>query len=41
MTDLISPPAFAAYAKATVKPRLTDDATHLLIDKYMFMRKVR
>ncbi|GMT00969.1 hypothetical protein PENTCL1PPCAC_23143, partial [Pristionchus entomophagus] len=30
---------YIAYAKATVQPRLTDEATQLLIDKYMFMRK--
>ncbi|GMR54041.1 hypothetical protein PMAYCL1PPCAC_24236, partial [Pristionchus mayeri] len=30
---------YIAYAKATVQPRLTEEATQLLIDKYMFMRK--
>ena len=32
---------FSAYAKATVAPRLSDEASQLLIDKYLFMRKVR
>lgn len=32
--------SLTAYAKAYIHPKLTDESSQFIIDKYLFMRKV-